>query len=80
MRLRVPIGAVTPLQLSAVANKHNTQYPSNATQGGDAGNGGHIYTAGVVYAEDACGFTYGTATGNVSETRINSTEWSTLTS
>ena len=70
MRYRVIIGAVTPVHRSAVAKKYYTLYPSNASQGADAGNGGHIYTAGVVYTEDACAFSYGTATGNVSETRI----------
>eukprot|EP00904_Undaria_pinnatifida_P003161 jgi/Undpi1/12846/HiC_scaffold_7.g02513.m1 len=32
--------------------------------GASAGNGGHIYTSGLVYVDDACELIYGSATGN----------------
>eukprot|EP00904_Undaria_pinnatifida_P003178 jgi/Undpi1/12861/HiC_scaffold_7.g02528.m1 len=54
----------TTIIFSSPTNEFIPEFADNAANGGDAGNGGHIYTAGVVYAEDACGFTYGTATGN----------------
>eukprot|EP00904_Undaria_pinnatifida_P003162 jgi/Undpi1/12847/HiC_scaffold_7.g02514.m1 len=37
---------------------------SSVVSGGGASHGGHIYTSGVVYAEDACELTYGSAAGD----------------